>query len=444
MQRHNFSIPHHRQKVRIIANPDLIQYEINSIRLERERFEIKRELEKETFADRRKKELQEQLKNLGKMPEQEVEEAVVKEPPTYYREVRFSNYDTPVELSLEKVEEDSIPLDLAAREIQKAYENGLHDGQITARATYKTELQKYRDWINRIDSVVENLTESHKEEIAKMHSNLVELSTMIAEYILLEELNKNKSYVLKIVEEAIKGLETEKVFNIFLHPDDIDIVRTARGRLLKDLPDALNIEILPDSSLTPGGVVLETSAGFVDGRISTKLQNIRKNLLDEDERRSHDSDIEQELSHLYEQQMRSESRDKRLKEGMQQLERLKIEDPELYKELVESGEIEKESPDTDIEEEVMKIKAKKHHEDMAKEYGEDMDWDEDRLEEFDARITERDIEPVQAQVQDDITDEPKQEFEDESVEETKKQRPAEPPEEEQSDDSNEEGEEHNE
>jgi flagellar biosynthesis/type III secretory pathway protein FliH len=412
MQREKFSIPHHRQKVRIIANPDLIQYELNAIRLEKERFEIKRDLERDTYADRRRKELQAELKGLGKYQEEEPEEVIERDPPTYYREMRFSNYDTPVELSLDKVEEDTISVDVAAREIQKAYENGLHDGQLTARATYKTELQKYRDWINRIDSVVENLTDKHQEEIKQMHSNLVELSVMIAEYILLEEINRDKSAVLRILKEAIQGLETEKVFSIYLHHDDLDIVRSTRGKLLKDLPDHLNISILPDSTLTVGSALMETSAGIVDTRIKTKLQNIEANLKAEEERLELTPDIEKELSSLYQEQMKTVSKHERMKEGLQQLERLKIEDPELYQELMESGDIEPEGDDSEISKTVREIKVKKHHEEMAEEYGEDMDWDEDRLEEFNARLSDRDMDPVQADTdsegdESDISDNPR-------------------------------------
>jgi len=380
------AIPNHRQKVRIIANSDLIQYELNEIMMEKKRFELKKELERETFAERKQKEVREELEKLGKVNQEDLEEIIRRPPPVYYREVHFANYDEPVQLSLDKVEEDTVPLSLAAEEIQKAYENGLHDGQLTARATYKTEIQKYRAWIKRIDSVVETLVGKHKNELKKMQSSLIELSTMIAEHIILEEIDRDRSATVNIVQEVIQELEGERVFSVFLHPDDIDIIKSARSVLFKDLPDALNIKILPDSSLLPGSVVLETTAGIVDGRITSKLRNIEANLNEEEERSRDTSDIESELKALYLEQVKEESKNEDQSEGRKQLERLKIEDPELYQELMESGEIEDESEQSEIIEEVQKIKAEKHHQEMAEEYPEDTKWDEELLEEFDERL----------------------------------------------------------
>lgn len=386
MKKITLAIPNHRQKVRIIANSDLIQYELNEIMMEKKRFELKKELERETFAERKQKEVREELEKLGKVNQEDLEEIIRRPPPVYYREVHFANYDEPVQLSLDKVEEDTVPLSLAAEEIQKAYENGLHDGQLTARATYKTEIQKYRAWIKRIDSVVETLVGKHKNELKKMQSSLIELSTMIAEHIILEEIDRDRSATVNIVQEVIQELEGERVFSVFLHPDDIDIIKSARSVLFKDLPDALNIKILPDSSLLPGSVVLETTAGIVDGRITSKLRNIEANLNEEEERSRDTSDIESELKALYLEQVKEESKNEDQSEGRKQLERLKIEDPELYQELMESGEIEDESEQSEIIEEVQKIKAEKHHQEMAEEYPEDTKWDEELLEEFDERL----------------------------------------------------------
>jgi len=354
--------------------------------MEKKRFELKKELERETFAERKQKEVREELEKLGKVNQEDLEEIIRRPPPVYYREVHFANYDEPVQLSLDKVEEDTVPLSLAAEEIQKAYENGLHDGQLTARATYKTEIQKYRAWIKRIDSVVETLVGKHKNELKKMQSSLIELSTMIAEHIILEEIDRDRSATVNIVQEVIQELEGERVFSVFLHPDDIDIIKSARSVLFKDLPDALNIKILPDSSLLPGSVVLETTAGIVDGRITSKLRNIEANLNEEEERSRDTSDIESELKALYLEQVKEESKNEDQSEGRKQLERLKIEDPELYQELMESGEIEDESEQSEIIEEVQKIKAEKHHQEMAEEYPEDTKWDEELLEEFDERL----------------------------------------------------------
>src|SRR5690606_11030048 len=138
-------------------------------------------------------------------------------------------------ISLDKISEETITLTHAAEEIQKAYENGLHDGQITAKATYKTELNKYRKWIRRIDSVVDELIQKHRSELLNMHSDLVELSVMISENILMQEIQQDKSSILHMVKEAFDGIENERVFTFILNPDDIDIIKAARSELFKDL-----------------------------------------------------------------------------------------------------------------------------------------------------------------------------------------------------------------
>jgi flagellar biosynthesis/type III secretory pathway protein FliH len=394
LQRLKLQIPADRQKVRIIANSDLIQFELNEIAMDKKRYQMKQELEQDTFTDRRQREFREQLRRIkeGEPEEEAVNDSEPQDrpPPEYFQRIQFSNYCDPVQISMEKILPDSIPIDIAAEEIQKAYESGMHDGQLTARSTYKTEIRKYREWINRIDSVVDNLTKNHKSEIDDMRDSLIELSTLIAENIILEEINRDNSRIIDIVKEAIEDLETEKVFTIFLNPDDIDIIRETRSELLKNLPDHKNIEILPDSTLLQGGLLLETTAGMVDARVRTKLEEIKQNLIKSDQKHESTDEIENELNELYQEQMKSSADAKDNSDNRKQLEILRIEDPELYEELVQSGEIESSNDKNEITDEVEKLKAKEHHEEMAKLYGEDVDWDEDKLGDLEKRLQAED------------------------------------------------------
>lgn len=278
-----------------------------------------------------------------KVIEEEIEELEEEETPNFktrfIQEFVFSNENTPIELSLDKVQEDMLPISVVREEIQKSYDKGIEDGQLTSRATFQTEVEKYQEWVRQIDTVVDNLKAEHRDAINKFEASLIDLSFLIAEQIIGLEVHRNDNIIIKQVKRAIDSVHSEKIYRIHLHPSTLEILEEFKSHLLEDEEASNEIILYADKNIPLGGCVIETSAGLIDGRLKHQLKELKKILSEEVYKPMEDSERKQELDAIYAQEGKStKSHEFELSEEAQQ----KVDDigdfdyddmPEEYKEM---------------------------------------------------------------------------------------------------------------
>lgn len=277
-----------RNKIAIIRDKDLIDKE-NFIRRQNleivyphlKKIEEERALAKKRKEEEAKRRLQEEqnLKLEEERLRNEAEEPkFITYKPVFSQEFVFTNINKLVEIDLNKVVEPSLPIPIVKEEIQKSYDRGVQDGQIQAKATFQTEIEKYQEWIRSIESVTENFQNEYKNELKKIQSMVIDISTMVAKHLIGTEVLYNSDIVIDQVRKTIASLEDDKIFKLHLHPSDVDILTKVHSTLLPDEYDSKSIIITADTSVDRGGCLLETSAGFIDARISSQLEALGRNL----------------------------------------------------------------------------------------------------------------------------------------------------------------------
>jgi hypothetical protein len=111
-------------------------------------------------------------------------------------------------------------------------------------------------------------------------SNALEIGLLVARRILEAELKTSVDAHKGLIRSAVRRLGDAQKVTIHLSPNDIDAVRAAAGETPGgDLGMNLGIakvEILPDTNLTPGDCFVESDAAKVDGRLGTRLEEIRR------------------------------------------------------------------------------------------------------------------------------------------------------------------------
>lgn len=303
MQRYTLKIGQQAKRLRIIRDNERINEELNKynqkkyekyLLISREQ-EIQQEKKKKLDAEEavRKAEDVERNERLKELEKKEAQAT------RFWKEFVIANEGKLVNLDLSKISEDTIPISVAKEEIQHAYERGMEDGQLQAMSTYKIEIEKYQDWIRRIDNLSNELSKEHTLAIESFENNLVDLSVMIAESILDEHIAQDKSIVLKQVRKAIASVYFEKIFKIHVNPDAVRILTEVKSTLLQDEIEANKIEIYPNPGVPVGGCLLETSGGMLDARIKNQLRKVYKELQLEDERVFNTKEVEEELNSFY-------------------------------------------------------------------------------------------------------------------------------------------------
>ncbi len=184
----------------------------------------------------------------------------------------------PIQISYDRIPEPAMPLDEVRKEVQEAYDRGFEDARQVTKSTYDVELDKHRDWMLKIDSIVKKIRRDYLEQIENLEDSIIVLSRKIAEHILMKEISAEGEIVIEQTKKALDSLDNEKVFTIRVNPEDADILRNIKSELFLEAPELERVEVVGDGKIERGGCTLTTSAGLVNARIKTQLDKVQNKL----------------------------------------------------------------------------------------------------------------------------------------------------------------------
>jgi flagellar assembly protein FliH len=122
--------------------------------------------------------------------------------------------------------------------------------------------------IEQISALAETISAKHEHDI-------VELAIHIARKVVAREVTIDREIAFTLVKVSLAKLHARAVAEVHLHPDDLVFVESHRERL--DFRGAL--ELIADRSISPGGCLIHTETGDIDGRIESQFDEITHGLL---------------------------------------------------------------------------------------------------------------------------------------------------------------------
>jgi flagellar biosynthesis/type III secretory pathway protein FliH len=123
-----------------------------------------------------------------------------------------------------------------------------------------------------------------EERLISLHKpHLVRLALDIAEKIIHKAVQEDPQIVAATLERAKRAVSDAKHIRIWLHPKDFDVLRGMRPDLVTIGQQAgRTVEVAASEELSRGGCQLETEIGIVDATIPTQIEEVRRQLLDEE------------------------------------------------------------------------------------------------------------------------------------------------------------------
>jgi len=104
---------------------------------------------------------------------------------------------------------------------------------------------------------------------------MLELACDLARQVLRRELSQPLDAIRPVVQEALAlAVEDNMPATLRLHPSDLALVQADMGPAL----EAQNVRVVPDVTLTPGGCVVESVQGAVDGTLERRWARAVANL----------------------------------------------------------------------------------------------------------------------------------------------------------------------
>ncbi|MDO7788367.1 FliH/SctL family protein [Desulforamulus aquiferis] len=120
--------------------------------------------------------------------------------------------------------------------------------------------------------------EIHRQTIDKMEGEVVDLALAIARRVVMAQLSVEPGTVMEIVREAVESVKNRPLVNIYVSEMDLEIIEKDKNKLLQGLPGKVELNILADAKVQPGGCRIETDQGQVDATMETRWREMIKSL----------------------------------------------------------------------------------------------------------------------------------------------------------------------
>ncbi|HNS14290.1 MAG TPA: FliH/SctL family protein [Syntrophorhabdaceae bacterium] len=152
-------------------------------------------------------------------------------------------------------------------EARKVFEDAFAQGE---KAGYEVGMKKVDPLVRRINSYIAGLTSFRDELVKKSEKLSVELALTFAEAIVLKECEERREIVMEMARRAMELCEDKSQILIKIRAEDArHIAETNIGSL----------KVVHDDTLKEPGFIIETAFGDIDGRISTQIEELKKEFL---------------------------------------------------------------------------------------------------------------------------------------------------------------------
>ncbi|MBL8918635.1 MAG: flagellar assembly protein FliH [Myxococcaceae bacterium] len=129
----------------------------------------------------------------------------------------------------------------------------------------------------KLTAAVENLRSEAARLAEQARADALEIGFQIAKRILELEVSARPEPLFALVRSAVRRLGDARHLVIKLHPDDAEVVGSTEGRQKLGLT-LMQVDVVADATLEHGDCVVESENAMVDGRLTTRLEELKRGL----------------------------------------------------------------------------------------------------------------------------------------------------------------------
>jgi flagellar assembly protein FliH len=153
-----------------------------------------------------------------------------------------------------------------------AFEEGRKKGMEEAHQAVDNALKN-------LDHLSKKLMDSERAFLMNAEKHVVTLALAVARKIIGREIQTDTEIVYYTVKEALKQVADKAKIIIHINPADLDNITAHRADLQtldRSLPE---LEFVPDDKISPGGCLIKTRTGAIDGTIPAQIEEIERNFM---------------------------------------------------------------------------------------------------------------------------------------------------------------------
>lgn len=158
---------------------------------------------------------------------------------------------------------------VAAAERQQAWDSGYADGAAQARRQGAVAVQQ-------LGALVANAALAHEESARNMDEEALALVIAITREVVRREIATAPETILLIARAALNELSLTTSVLLRVHPDDQEVLQAQVPAL--GLAPSIHVSVVADETIAPGGCLVESGAGRIDGTLEGRLARIEAQL----------------------------------------------------------------------------------------------------------------------------------------------------------------------
>jgi flagellar assembly protein FliH len=153
------------------------------------------------------------------------------------------------------------------QETRRVFEEAFAQGE---KAGHETGMKKVEPLIEKLNQYLTSIESLKQELLGRVERFATVLALTFAESIVLKECTEHREITLSMIRKALEACEERGECLVRLPKEDAWMISAQGGTSWK---------IIPDEELKEPGFVIETNFGDIDGRISTQLEELKKEFL---------------------------------------------------------------------------------------------------------------------------------------------------------------------
>ncbi|MDR1411969.1 MAG: flagellar assembly protein FliH [Spirochaetaceae bacterium] len=249
---------------------------VEDIRREAEDFRVHWEIEKETMISASRAEAGRIVREAGEKAARELARKTAEGD----EKKRLAEEDAALITAEAEKKASEIEADALAefeRKRQEAENAGREAGREEGYAEGKAEVDRL---IERVQAILERAQNLRSEILADTEQQIIDLALLISRKVIKTISESQKTVVLQNIAQALKKVRARGTILIRVNIADLKLTTEHSKTFIQMMEGAKDVQIVEDSSVDPGGCIIETDFGEVDARISSQLAELEAKILE--------------------------------------------------------------------------------------------------------------------------------------------------------------------
>jgi flagellar assembly protein FliH len=156
---------------------------------------------------------------------------------------------------------------------RKGFEEGREAGFTEGRAEHER-------LVERLHVIINKAIERRNEIIEESEAQIVNLVLQISKKVVKVISENQRNVVINNVTQALRKLKEKTDVIVRVNIADLDMVTSHIQDIVDRVEREHHITVAEDSTVDPGGTIIETDFGEIDARIASQLQEIEDRILE--------------------------------------------------------------------------------------------------------------------------------------------------------------------